>query len=134
MFHVAHRLPLPQRAQRSGLCYMDAPAVVQHYLVALHQPNVGMIDLTKFVLQCFSASELERHIFDNAGGDSHTLLHRILMPGSCTVSTNSFDISLKQYGPGLVSGFKVHGDFNAGKSVSFDGEPEGEVMGVHAWY
>ena len=34
VFHVAKKVPLPRRAQRSGLCYMHAPFVVQRYLVS----------------------------------------------------------------------------------------------------
>ena len=39
---------------------------------------------------------------------------------------------LKEFGPLLVSLFKVHEDFSGKNQLSFDGKPEGKFIGRHA--
>ena len=117
---------LRQRAQPSGLCYMHGPDVLQHYLVTMHaSKSVGMIDLTKFVRNHFSPTSLEKHIFEDYGGDSRVLLKSILQPNSIVVAASFICIeeSLRLYGPGLVSKFCVHLDFNDKSVYSHRGYP-----------
>eukprot|EP00672_Neobodo_designis_P028696 CAMPEP_0174828866 /NCGR_PEP_ID=MMETSP1114-20130205/1577_1 /TAXON_ID=312471 /ORGANISM="Neobodo designis, Strain CCAP 1951/1" /LENGTH=402 /DNA_ID=CAMNT_0016062593 /DNA_START=67 /DNA_END=1275 /DNA_ORIENTATION=- len=131
MFHVARNVSLAHRVHHSGLCYIHAPAVVQRYLVSLHQKDVGMIDMTKLLRETFTAKELEKHIFEDEGGSSFQMLKRILQPGSKFVTDGTHEDNLKTYGPGLVSGFAVDPDFHAGHA-SYDGELKGKVVGHHA--
>ena len=62
-----------QRAQASGSCFLHAPIVLQHYLVAMHrgrndsQDDVNMVDLTRYVRQEFSAEMLEEYIVKDRG-------------------------------------------------------------------
>ena len=125
IFHVAKSVTLARRHQLSGLSYMHAPLVLQHYLVSLHQPDVGMIDMTKYIRQRFSSEQLQQHIFDNKRRDSSELLEVILEPDSMMIlsSLDLYEQHLKQYGPGLVSGFRVFDDFYNGMKTSFDGAP-----------
>lgn len=137
IFHLREGVSLPRRHQLSGLCYIHAPEVLQHYLVSLnqrHKANVGMIDMVKLVSQTYDAQQLQRHVFDNAGGSSHTVLQMILEPGSAIVATEAamYEQRLKQYGPGLVAMFAVHDDFHRAESSSYDGSPTGKLIGHHA--
>jgi hypothetical protein len=62
-----------QRAQVSGSCFLHAPIVMQHYLVAMHrgqnnsQDDVNMVDLTKYVREKLSAELLEDYIIKDRG-------------------------------------------------------------------
>jgi hypothetical protein len=138
VFHRDKKVSLVQRCQLSGLCYIHAPEVVQHYLVAMNDPKVGMIDMARMIRQTFPPVQLRRHIFDDAGGASRDMLEHILAPGSVIFASCStfYANDLKQYGPGLVTGFKVHPDFYAtdAKKVkhSHSGTPTGSVVGCHA--
>jgi hypothetical protein len=133
---VAHPV---QRMQRSGLCYMHAPVVVQHYLVSMHTgADGGMINLASMIRDTWSGKELTDYIFNDRGGNSHSLLKQILVPGSATMASHSslFADHLHQFGPALVSMFDVHDDFynatcnNGGGS--FDGVVSGPRKGLHA--
>ena len=136
IFHFREGVSLPRRHQLSGgLCYIHAPQVLQRYLVSLHQPNVGMIDMVKLIRQTYSAKQLERHVFDDGGGDSCTALETILVPKSVIVAcgVNEYDQHLLKYGPALVARFRIYDDFlNAAAPSSFDGAPTGNFVGHHA--
>ncbi|KAL0487668.1 cathepsin B-like cysteine proteinase [Acrasis kona] len=134
IFHLDKNIPIVQRCQKSGLCYIHAPEVVQHYLVAINNKEAGMIDMAKMIRMSFDKKTLEKHIFKDAGGDSRRMLLSILMPGSVVFGSDFSDAltCLKKYGPGLIHQFTVFEDFyNSGK-LSFDGKPCGEVIGYHA--
>jgi hypothetical protein len=92
-----------------------------------------MIDMAKMICESFSATELERHIFDDAGGNSRSMLKHILQPGSVIVASSLELIAdnLGKFGPGLVATFEVHEDFNA-SYLSYDGNPRGKLVGHHA--
>jgi hypothetical protein len=135
IFHLRRGLPLPQRCQLSGLCYMHAPEVLQHYLVSLNNPrHTGMIDMVNLIRQNFSAKKLKEHVFDDDGDNSIRTLAMILEPASTFVSTNQAEYAkyLHKYGPALVQPFTVHTDFLEGGRWSFDGAPKGKVEGQHA--
>ena len=108
-----------ERVQLSGLCYMHAPVIVQHYLVAMHSHDaVPMLDMAVYLKMHMSAEALERHIWLNKGGDSKVFLEKILIQDPVPVfdsvsAKHDLESSLCQYGPCLVSGFKVETDFNS---------------------
>ena len=113
---------LVERFQKSGLCYMHACVVLQHYLVAMNNDEVvPMLDMAKYLKKYMPSNSLYDHIWNNKGGDSLDFLKRILMekPGidgiasrqTDTLSNDDLDDLLKAYGPGLVSGFCVTQDF-----------------------
>jgi len=125
---------LVQRHQLSGLCYMHAPAVVQHYKLDSTRNNLPMIDLLQIVRDNFTSLELGKHIFNDEGGSSKEFLEYILEPNSVIVvssimgSADFFD----KYGVGLVSGFQVHADFYNGSVHRHYGKPWGNFIGSHA--
>jgi len=126
---------LKQRSQLSGLCYIHGPDVLQHYLVSMNsEEEVGMIDISKMIRESFTPIELEKHIFEEDGGNSHTMLKRILEKDSMIIasSLSLFSDYIKQYGPGLVSCFKVHQDFTNEDVHSHSGEPVGKILGLHS--
>ena len=127
IFHVANNVSLPRRSQPSGLSYMNAPLVLQHYLVSLHQPDVGMIDMPNLIRHHFSAEQFHQHIFADQGGSSRAILQMILEPCSLRVEdfpADEYEEDLKRYGPGLVSHFRVYDDFLNDRKTSFDGAPQ----------
>lgn len=66
LFFCKYPKSLVQR-QSSGLCYMTAPAMVQHYLLSKNNELGPMIDILNLVQTNFTAKMLERHIFDDDG-------------------------------------------------------------------
>jgi len=106
---------LAQRVQKSGLCYLHAPEMVQHYVVSLHTKTFGgMIDMSKMIRETFNAQQLEDYIFKDVGGPSDIMLKLILQPKSIILAGAFKDAmeNLKQFGPLLVSRFEVYGDFD----------------------
>ena len=135
-----HKNPKPnvicQRHQLSGMCYIHGPAVLQHYLVWLSQgSNPGMIDVSKMVRETFVVEELQKHIFEEEGGNSLKMLERILLPGSIVLPTFIDNVtveSMEQSGPLLVSEFTVYNDFKCRGKFSYTGNPTGDFIGHHA--
>eukprot|EP01127_Copromyxa_protea_P011319 TRINITY_DN283_c0_g1_i15.p1 TRINITY_DN283_c0_g1~~TRINITY_DN283_c0_g1_i15.p1 ORF type:complete len:325 (+),score=56.83 TRINITY_DN283_c0_g1_i15:181-1155(+) len=136
VFFLKHPAALSQRYQLSGLCYMHGPAMVQHYALAHNNHSVPMIDLLKFIKEHFTAEQLERHIFDNQGGDSSTFLKSILQANTVLVSPGLPHQSIlslfRDLGPALVSKFKVHEDFMKASVHHHYGKPSGKFIGYHA--
>jgi len=105
-----------QRVQRSGLCYIHAPEVVQHYAVSIHtKENAGMINMAAMIRDTWSGKELTHHIFDNRGGNALVMLQHILIPGSATFASDPefYSDRLQQFGPALVTTFKVYKEFRS---------------------
>lgn len=125
--HCLKHLGSPsQRVQIRGLCYIHAPDMMQHYLVCINtKTNAGMIDMCRFIHECFSVHDIQKHIFDEEGGGSLDILQRILVPNS-KITPASLDTPeivadhLKRDGPGLVSMFKVYADFTDDTRHSHD--------------
>ncbi len=121
IFFLKHPAVKCQRYQKSGLCYMHGPAIIQHYKLAKNNHSVPMIDLLQFVKQQFSTKQLTAHIFADEGGDSHTFLRSILEPHSAIFSvfvndddattSDNIEALFEQYGPCLVSQFHVYDCF-----------------------
>jgi hypothetical protein len=115
---------LVERLQKSGLCYMHAGVVVQHYLVAMgNDCEVPMLNIAEYLKKYMSGDSLYDHIWNNKGGDSLGFLESILkekprVGGIVSRYTthglrdDDLDRLLKRYGPGLVSGFAVAKDFD----------------------
>jgi hypothetical protein len=126
-----------ERVQLSGLCYMHAPVILQHYLVSMHSHDaVPMLDMAVYLKKHMSAEALERHIWLNKGGDSHAFLEKILVQDPVPVfdsvsAKHDLASSLLQYGPGLVSGFKVEKKFNSDKWKHI-GTQKIDSTGLHA--
>eukprot|EP01062_Namystynia_karyoxenos_P016360 TRINITY_DN15962_c0_g1_i4.p1 TRINITY_DN15962_c0_g1~~TRINITY_DN15962_c0_g1_i4.p1 ORF type:complete len:402 (+),score=148.65 TRINITY_DN15962_c0_g1_i4:75-1208(+) len=131
-----------QRVQRSGLCYIHAPVVFQHYLVAMTQPEVGMINIAKMVRDgAPDEFNFTRHIFENGGGDSKVMLKCLCGdedPELVGCDAKAFRVGLvdplvllKEHGPALVSAFEVREDFAKG-AIKLEGKPQGQLIGLHA--
>jgi hypothetical protein len=113
---------LVERFQKSGLCYMHACVVVQHYLVAMNNDKeVPMLNMAEYLKKYMPGDRLYEHIWNNKGGDSLEFLENILeekprVDGIAsrqtdTLRNDDLDILLNAHGPGLVSGFAVAKDF-----------------------
>jgi hypothetical protein len=130
---------LVQRVERSGLCYIHAPVVLQHYLVTKGKNSVekiGMINISTYIRDQFELNKLEKYIFENDGGSATIILDLILESGS-KMSTGSpcliqFETTLKMYGPHLVSQFMVYEDFEKNGNLIYHGTPSGKCIGRHA--
>jgi len=133
VFFLKHPNSAVQRLQLSGLCYMHAPAVVQHYKVA-NNHNVSMLDLKEFVKNNYTAEQLEQHIFNNQGGDSKGFLLSILQSNSIIISSDiaTHVANYANYGVALVSQFRVHDDFDNVNIRHHYGSPYGNYIGLHA--
>ena len=130
-----------QRWQQSRLCYMHAPVIAQYYAIwhklcggCVTTSSHGVLDVARFIADHFSAKQLEHHVFEDSGGSSVRFLRAILEPGSVVVATDSSRLKeyLALYGPGLVSGFEVHADFEQESVHKHYGSPTGESIGQHA--
>jgi hypothetical protein len=112
---------LVERFQKSGLCYMHACVVLQHYLVAMNNNDqVPMLNMAEYLKKYMPSDRLYQHIWNNKGGDSLDFLKHILKerPNSKSIfhCSNWNDLEfmneyLYLYGPGLVSGFCVAKNF-----------------------
>jgi hypothetical protein len=134
IFPKNNNIALKQISQRSGLCFINAPEILQYYLVAKNnRPNeTGMIDTLMMIRNCWDNERLKQHIFQDTGGSSVNLLREILEPNSLVTPTSKFETHFKKYGPLLISGFVVHEDFLMENKHSHDDEPQGDVVGTHA--
>ena len=130
-----------QRLQRSRLCYMHACAVAHHYAVwhallasGASSTSHGMLDLARYMATHFSGKQLEKHVFDDSGGNSPVLLRCILLPDSIVVTSREdvYEEDLRRYGPALVSSFEVHTDFENQAVHHHHGVPAGDALGIHS--
>jgi hypothetical protein len=127
-----------ERVKLSGLCYMHAPVVLQHYLVTMQRnDHVPMLDMGLYLRQVMSSDGLIKHIWDNQGGDSKVFLEHILLQDPEPVfsshgSEADLRSNMERYGPALVQGFKVEATF--GNSVQWQhlGSRIGHPIGLHA--
>jgi hypothetical protein len=129
---------LVERVQLSGLCYMHAPVVLQHYLVAMQRDDhVPMLDMGLYLRRFMNSDGLTRHIWDNRGGDSKDFLENILLPDPEPVffspaATADLRAAMNLYGPGLVQGFKVEAAFANSSNWQYLGARVGPSTGLHA--
>jgi hypothetical protein len=143
-FFLNYTDSLVQRSQRSGICYMHAAAVLQHYAIAKAKRdrnanatlNHDMIDLVEHIRTNFSTTQLENYLFGTGGGGrAAEFLSSILQPDSVVgydIALNDVD-NLKNYGPLLVYGFHVYDDFRNISQHHHYGRPQGSQSdGTHA--
>ena len=130
------------RKQNSGLCYLHAPVVYEHYLIAIATDcsNCGIINIGKYEDYLLTGDDLTNFLLQDKGGNSLETLDKI-----CNLTEDDRDsiripdknkhanyyaqvceeilqnVSLK---PALVSTFKVYDDFLETKKVSFSGKPK----------
>eukprot|EP00808_Paulinella_micropora_P017211 g80581.t1 len=123
--HLEHNLTVV-RVQKSGLCFMHAPATLQHYLLTLYSGNSSaMLDVASFLRYNASWQDLWDHVWSNHGGSSVKFLEDLVnITGKDMVDfplqtarhfpttwTTLITDSMKTYGPALVSRFHVTPDF-----------------------
>jgi hypothetical protein len=134
------------RRQLSGLCYMHAPVVLQHYMsTILHgDNNFKMIDVARFISEHWSAKEIVDYIERDLGGKSIMFLEQItehLEYESISIPSKSRKILydetceelLRQLEkkPALVSGFDVDENFQK-EGLAFKGIKNKTHVGFHA--
>ena len=133
------------RVQKSNNCFLIAPCIMTAYLsqkagrVATSFP----VDVSKFVRDTFSNSELLDYVERDAGGDPLKVMktiHDNVSGSTCSCVTSysgdqvcndgNFDLrdKMRQFGPGLVADFQVSEQFDEGAEsngnigiVRFDG-------------
>ena len=123
------------RVQNSGLCYMHAPAALQHYVVTMNSGGTHheMLNVAKFMKQYFTARQLFKHIVHCEGGHSVGFMQQIMQlddediesfyipkhDGLLTATAAGIHDALQEYGVGLVSGFNVDATFHESELASF---------------
>jgi hypothetical protein len=122
-----HAIKMVQRIQRSGNCFLHAPAMLQGYLVQIGSGEwKGMMDLAKYVRNNFTSQKLSEYIGD-LDGDSQDIIVRILddaammslypsgptMKKDLALDSPRLLKHLKKYGPALVAHFSVDAKFKA---------------------
>ena len=109
------------RVQESGLCYLLAPIVLQHYLVTCGSGGTEhqMINAGKFIAEEFTARQILDHLTKEDGGSSQRFAQQImgLRPSELKIflpTTEVLAATLKKYGVGLVSYMLADSNFNDG--------------------
>eukprot|EP00754_Rhynchopus_humris_P024135 Rhum_TRINITY_DN14868_c1_g1::Rhum_TRINITY_DN14868_c1_g1_i1::g.125171::m.125171 len=138
------------RVQHSGLCYMHAPAVLQHYLVTLHSngQHHEMLNVAKYIVQYFNAKRVYKHVVGPQGESSLAFLRCITDLRKKDLERRDFKpdsddnvrrlqmelkvAEVKKYGVGLVSEFQVEPAFQGPQSSFLANALTGEVEGFHA--
>lgn len=123
----------------NGLSYLNAPIVLQHYLVSMQLDSlVGMVDLVKYLRQSMGHEELKNHIVHGFGQSSLVFLQHLFPASSVdsflTVEVKNPEVTkfLQEYGPALVTGFGVRPDFQDEKNSVFVNISSAEAQGNHA--
>lgn len=71
------------RRQESGLSFVHAPIVLQHYLIAMQcAEDAKQLDMSQFLRRHESGGMLTERIFFDQGGLAKEFLERILLPGT----------------------------------------------------
>jgi hypothetical protein len=147
--HIPNLLVL--RCQNEALCYMLAPATVQHYMVAIatNGHNTDMLDLGKYSSSILAGMGLVNFIMEEEGGNTELFMRNIccLYEKSDIVEIEMTDptdpaerqlldemmgtlIEELQINPVLVSCIKINDDFNHNDSLR--GRPKSKEYGCHA--
>lgn len=139
------------RRQMSGLCFIHAPVVLQHYLCSIGSDglvNNEMLDIEKVSSKFYKGDALYDYIIRNEGGSSLNVLRDIIAPenriskisipnksmlANLYSQTCQTVTQLLQIKPALVSGFVVDDNFQTSNSVSFRGTVNHRsIKGLHA--
>ena len=80
---IYHKDILVIRKQMSGLCFMHAPVVLQHYLLCIHRIKIGqpldfkMVDIAAYIKDNWKGPDLETYLAFDHGGSSQTFFKAI---------------------------------------------------------
>ena len=128
-----------ERVQLSRLCFMHAPVVLQHYLVAMQTDNrVPSLDIARYMRRYRSSKDLHDHIMADGVGFSRDFAEAILVPDSELMLIVPKDAHiprlLEKYGPALLSNFLVDEDFRDADAHQHLGERDeaSKIVGRHA--
>ncbi len=128
-----------ERTQLSSLCFMHAPVVFQHYLVAMNShEKIGMVDISDYLRKHVDSESLKNHIFSNSGGHSVEFLRNLLhlpnheMFEKPDVKSNEIPEMMKKYGPCLVSSMEIWSCFYDYSKQIHLGNPLGMMTGHHS--
>ena len=129
------------RKQKSGLCYLHAPVVLEHYLIAIATggKNSSTYDIGKYEAYVLSGAPLLKFILEDVGGSSRDALNELcgltkIGDVKCYTIPDKEDKSLYSatcqlileqvaQSPALISIFRVYLDFGQTNAVSFSGQP-----------
>ena len=139
------------RRQTSGLCYMHAPVVLQHYLVSIYKgegSDLKMIDVGKYIEMNWKGKQLLKYLKEDSGGSSVSFLEEInhhvndfdtanyTIPPSDSRSFDANCLELMErleFKPALVSNFRVDSSFHHGGTSFLAGAVNAaELSGQHA--
>jgi hypothetical protein len=135
-----HAIHLKQRRQLSGSCFLQAPIVLQAYLINKHTKTpCDMMDMSKYVRHYLPTKCLEKYLLKGSG-DSLKFLLRILHGEDGRFGHSDYMIMgavrdsedmpkkllgmLIEYGPALITNFLIEEDLRRGSQLIFDGEPK----------
>ena len=132
------------RKQTSGLCYLHAPVVMEHYLIAIATAgeNSSTYDIGKYEAHVLTGDCLVNFLLKDEGGSSQNTLKELC--GLTEVDTKHFHIPDKEddliysntcqiifervaQSPALISTFRVYPEFHQTDAVSFSCIPQQDV-------
>ena len=130
---------IAQRVQLNGLCYLHAPVLLHHYLASRNLPGnqtAGLLNLARYIRECFDPESLQRQIFSDKGGYSLEVLEQILEPNSELAFLELGKVNrrtLEEFGPGLIYQMAIHSDFSSRKHRwKHTGRAIGQRFGYHS--
>ena len=124
--HISADDLMVARVQESGLCYLLAPIVLQHFLVTCGSGGTEhqMINAGKFVAEEFTPGQILDHLTKEDGGPSQRFakqimgLHwnelKVVVISKILFLPEVLAATLKKYGVGLVSYMHADSNFNDG--------------------
>lgn len=131
------------RKQNSGLCYLHAPVVLEHYLIAISTDceNASMIDIGFYEANLLEGDQLKDFLLKDEGGGSVVTLRNI-----CGLRLEDIDrkhiphptdpafvvvcegiLEKVANTPALVSNFTVYEEFSIADKFSYDGVPNEHI-------
>ena len=77
------------RQQNSGLCYLHAPVVIEHYMISIVTKceNVSMINIGLMEKDLLSGHDIEKFILEDRGGSSQAVLSQLCDLGAADTTT-----------------------------------------------
>ena len=128
------------RKQKSGLCYLHAPVVLEHYLIAIatNGRSSSTYNIGKYEAHVLTGNHLKDFLLRDEGGSSqNTLFELCELDDADTILINipsptiaeAYSVVCEEIlarvaqSPALVSSFVVHSDFLHSDTVSFSGIP-----------
>ena len=124
-----------QRVQRSGNCFLHAPAVVQSYLIK-GEKRIQVIDICKYARHSFNSEKVSRYIVGDSGGNACLEFlamldkERVVMSkyddveetSNCTCNCPNYMFHmLRTCGPALVHCFVVDENFKTATAKRVNG-------------